>query len=249
MARRAWPFRAPKGRSGAGRRRVLAPAWAVLSLACLVPAFWASLPAAAEEGGERFSFTGTFRYEPLPAGGISALHLPPEAVPLPIRSRSRRDAMAPMPLPPIVPRALLGSNAHSPDEPFATDDRSTLGVSEPVARETPGPATRSGAGGADEIGRTRASRGTQDRESDRVPDAADLRDHERSAPPASGAAGSRTSLASDRETAGPARPRGGTSTPTSSRRQASSRGTPAAKPNPILAPTPSWAERAFQGLR
>lgn len=254
MARFGWSFRARIGLSAGANHGVFALTSAALSLALALPIGLNPLPAAGQEVDRRFSFTGTFRYEPVGAPTMNALHLPPEAVPIPVASQSRRNASLLTPLPNVVPRALLGTRAKQPRQPFTTDNRSTLGVSEPTTRRpaTPnalpgiergeqrneqqahgrGDTARSAALPQDEPGSARTS--------DRV---LSLREPDASSGPATNE--------SSTATAEPYSSRTDTSVTSPSRRSSTVRGpvmaSDAPKTNSILAPTPPWAERAFSG--
>ena len=147
MARLQWAFRAVPRLSMAGKRRVGSPVCAAIALACVLPMALPASPAVGQEGGQRLSFTGTFRYEPLPTAMKNALHLPPAAVPIAVPSRRQSDVRLPASLPRILPRALLGSARAQGDQPFATHNRSTLGVANPART---GPATAvTGSNGSD----------------------------------------------------------------------------------------------------
>ncbi len=233
MARRPWPIRAPLGRSVGAGLRGRAPAGAVVALAYLLPWLAVTSPARAAEGQERFSFTGAFRYKSLPASGLSALHLPPEAVPIPVRSPNRRGAAAPTPLPDVVSRALVGAKSRPDGKPFATVDRSTLGVPDPEMRERTTPASRAEqpAGERGPEGHTSTS-GEQSA----------ARQHANE-PASSGP------LTEAKATRSVSRSRNRASTPSPPRRQRTAgraeTAPPAPKPNTLLAPTPPWAVRAF----
>ncbi len=255
MARFAWPFRAPTGLSAGANRGAFALTCAAISLALSLPTVLTPVPAAGQETDRRFSFTGTFRYEPVRAPAISALHLPPEAVPIPVASQSRRNATLLTPLPNVAPRALLGTRANEPAQPFATDNRSTLGRSDPATNAAaipktlpelpPGiersarpndPRARDGDDGTRSAALTEDQPGTGVMR-DRAPSG--LQPDEASAPAT--IEDSASTVQPDRSRTNPSQP-GRAST---ARGAVTASGAP--QTNSILAPTPPWAERAFSG--
>jgi hypothetical protein len=232
MARRPWPIRAPMGRSVGAGHRGCALAGAAVALTCLLPWLAATSPARAAEAQERFSFTGAFRYKSLPASGLSALHLPPEAVPIPVRSPNRRGAAAPTPLPDVVPRALLGAKSRPDGKPFATDHRSTLGAPDPETRERTTPATRA-----------------EQPAGERGPDGTSSRGDQSAARRNANEPGSSGPLTKANATRSVPRSRNRAARPSPPRRQRmagrAETALPAPKSNTLLAPTPPWAVRAF----
>ncbi len=137
MARLVWACAAAMRLAVANRRAVVLGGVAVLASALSAP--WVAPAHAGDAVAERFEFTGTYRFARPPGTARSALHLPPEAVPIPVPGRRGANEAARGTVPASAPRSLARGLADGKTVPLL-----------PTPARGPGGRGRDGAtGGAD----------------------------------------------------------------------------------------------------